>query len=803
MYQRGALWPAPNLSNGIGGSSGSSASAVPYYHNTLQHQQVQQQPQLVTRHVQMQRVQTVQPPPQRAVPASLRAPIVTAHSSNNSRFSGGYPARPAPGQQLFGVPGLGPSPVLPDLSGRFVCVPTWLIAKINAGTGTPTSKPREFVSKKAVADKATGSSEGPCPDLDSAKNEVTSLYLVFRWLDTDGVGTIDPLRAGTGMLRVSQQWGLPPPPESWLRKSLECNCASGLLDFEEFVDIAVQWRDENSSMVSAVTSNAMLEGSTTASSVPTGSTGSIDPHWQWADSVLHPESQEAFAVFDAYTFMNEEHLACGRFGKVAICKHNTTGAERACKAVSIRNAVDEELVAAEIETLKCVRSHPNIIELHETFRDGSNTYMIMELCIGGTITEALANCNGTLTEGVVRRCTRQLLSALAHCHNRHVIHRDVKPDNVVFLYASLESPLKLIDFGLATTQKKLHESKRVVKEPRKGALGMFAKMLPTVRGKHLLPLYVSKKRPPRAGTKQYMAPELWAGKDYGEAVDIWALGCVLWQLLSGFHPFLADGDDEPAVAEKILGFSGVRKETQMWMQVCPEPALDLLASLLTPKPDKRVTASEALSHSWLKTNTTRALPSSAIEGLKAFAAKSVLERAVLYLVSREVTGTKLRQLHSEFAAADQGGDGFLGLRSLLGSGSNAEGCEELPDLEAMAAALRDADQGPPARAQSGEIPEPRIGYKAYCAAMLGGPRLPVGDAEMRAVFQRLAVDGAGKPAGQITVEGLKHLLQYPEDVDVVTILDDASACSGLNFFDFKRLIEQDPNNLSKHFQNVY
>lgn len=145
------------------------------------------------------------------------------------------------------------------------------------------------------------------------------------------------------------------------------------------------------------------------------------------------------------------------------------------------------------------------------------------------------------------------------------MHRDLKPEN--FLYSSNDenSDLKIIDFGLSKIL----------------AGGKLQRMKS------------------RAGTPYYISPEVLTG-NYDVSCDMWSAGCILYILLCGYPPFY--GDDNSEILEMVrkgqFDFDG-----EEWDSVSSE-AKDLIKKLIT-KPERRLTAQEALQHKWIKTYTNK------------------------------------------------------------------------------------------------------------------------------------------------------------------------------------------------------
>ena len=161
--------------------------------------------------------------------------------------------------------------------------------------------------------------------------------------------------------------------------------------------------------------------------------------------------------------------------------------------------------------------HPNIIKFYEYFEDIGYLYLIMEECGGGElfdkITERL-EMRKPFTEKEAAGVFKQLMSAVAFCHGQNIVHRDLKPENILLQTKFIDSPIKVIDFGLSKIFKNSDHT-------------MFNK----------------------CGTPYYIAPEVLNGY-YDEKCDIWSAGVILYILLSGEPPFNGYTDEE--IYRKIL-----------------------------------------------------------------------------------------------------------------------------------------------------------------------------------------------------------------------------------------------------------
>ena len=143
-------------------------------------------------------------------------------------------------------------------------------------------------------------------------------------------------------------------------------------------------------------------------------------------------------------------------------------------------------------------SHPNIVQVYDAGRDENGFYVVMELVAGDDFARLLGRRKLSLRGAVL--VGRQICSALAHAHGRRIIHRDLKPSNLIW---TPEKRVKLTDFGLARAF-----------EDREGQVLTQA-----------------------AGTPYYMAPEQIRGEPVDPRTDLYSLGCVLFELVTGRAPF--------------------------------------------------------------------------------------------------------------------------------------------------------------------------------------------------------------------------------------------------------------------------
>ncbi|KAE8220357.1 hypothetical protein CF319_g6103 [Tilletia indica] len=254
-------------------------------------------------------------------------------------------------------------------------------------------------------------------------------------------------------------------------------------------------------------------------------------------------------------------IAEGTFGKVSLATHRLTNTRVAIKQIpKTHSSHAAAALTREIHHHRKLH-HPHVIQLYEVLATESSIWMVSELCAGGELYDYLVE-RGTLPDAEARRLFGQLCLAVAYIHERGIVHRDLKLENVLL---DEMCNVKLGDFGFT------REFER-------------RKLMDTF-----------------CGTTGYAAPEMLAGKKYfGQEVDIWSLGIILYALLTGALPF--DDDDEDIMRLKILqGDFDIPEDLS-------DDARDLISSILKQNPVERPGIRAILSHPWFTRPRIPSLP---------------------------------------------------------------------------------------------------------------------------------------------------------------------------------------------------
>lgn len=258
-----------------------------------------------------------------------------------------------------------------------------------------------------------------------------------------------------------------------------------------------------------------------------------------------------------------ETLGAGGFGIVRRAHNRQTGEDVAVKIISRHKLKDKTKEAAVIEELKMLNQldHPHIVAFKDWFESQDKYYMVTQLATGGELFDRIIDC-GRFTEEDAARCIREVASALQYLHHRNIVHRDIKPENLLYITRDPQSSLVLCDFGVA---KSLDSSEDLIQAA--------------------------------AGSLGYAAPEVFRPEDgHGKPCDVWSLGVVLFTLLCGYSPFLAETVEE--FLDEVSPGYRVKFIPRYWQGVS-ESAKDLVSHMIVYDQHERYTIDEVIFHPWL------------------------------------------------------------------------------------------------------------------------------------------------------------------------------------------------------------
>uniref|UniRef100_A0AAR2JUF8 non-specific serine/threonine protein kinase n=1 Tax=Pygocentrus nattereri TaxID=42514 RepID=A0AAR2JUF8_PYGNA len=242
----------------------------------------------------------------------------------------------------------------------------------------------------------------------------------------------------------------------------------------------------------------------------------------------------------------------GNFAKVKLARHVLTGREVMHKGIilSLPHSLLQNLFR-EVRIMK-ILNHPNIVKLFEVIETEKTLYLIMEYASGGEVFDYLV-AHGRMKEKEARAKFRQIVSAVQYCHQKRIVHRDLKAENLLL---DADMNIKIADFGFSNE------------------------------------FTIGSKLDTFCGSPPYAAPELFQGKKYdGPEVDVWSLGVILYTLVSGSLPF--DGQNLKELRERVLRG---KYRIPFYMSTDCE---NLLKKLLVLNPGKRGSLEQIMKDHWM------------------------------------------------------------------------------------------------------------------------------------------------------------------------------------------------------------
>lgn len=268
------------------------------------------------------------------------------------------------------------------------------------------------------------------------------------------------------------------------------------------------------------------------------------------DPIKNPE----YAKFKEKYLINDDvdPIGVGGFSVVKEGTVRSTGEKVAVKIVPACYATD---IKREAETMKKIQN-PHILEMHDIFSAEKNVFMVTELALGGDLFGIVEEYT-YLPEYESREITRRVLLGVEYLHSKGVVHRDLKPQNILCCSEQDITQVKIGDFGLS----KILSADSLLKT--------------------------------RCGSPHYLAPEVLTCPSYDAKVDIWSVGVIVYVMLTGSLPFFSE-DIREVIKHVMLAEYTWPEDVQV-----SGLAKDFVRRLVDKDPARRPTASECLKHPWV------------------------------------------------------------------------------------------------------------------------------------------------------------------------------------------------------------
>ncbi|TSO37088.1 MAP/microtubule affinity-regulating kinase 4 [Bagarius yarrelli] len=318
----------------------------------------------------------------------------------------------------------------------------------------------------------------------------------------------------------------------------------------------------------------------------------------------------------------------GNFAKVKLARHVLTGREVAIKIID-KTQLNPTSLQKKDGWCNVLVNHGSVhLQLFEVIETEKTLYLVMEYASGGEVFDYLVS-HGRMKEVEARAKFRQIVSAVHYCHQKNIVHRDLKAENLLL---DADSNIKIADFGFSNEF-------------------MLGNKLDTF-----------------CGSPPYAAPELFQGKKYdGPEVDIWSLGVILYTLVSGSLPF--DGQNLKELRERVL--RGKYRVPFYMSTDCEE----ILRRFLVLNPSKRCTLEQVMKDKWMNTGYEGDELKPHTEPVEDYSDASRIEVIVgMGFSPEDIKDALLNQKYNEVTATYL----LLGLKTEDGAESRVSGSMTLP-----------------------------------------------------------------------------------------------------------------------------
>lgn len=432
------------------------------------------------------------------------------------------------------------------------------------------------------------------------------------------------------------------------------------------------------------------------------------------------------------------------------------------KQVSVSDALLTNEILVMRKIVEDVSPHPNVIHLYDVCEDPTGVHLILELCSGGELFDRIV-AQSKYTEVEAAAVVRQIAGGLAALHQADIIHRDLKPENCLFLNDSKGSPLKIMDFGLSS-----------VEEFTDPVVGLF-------------------------GSIDYVSPEALSRGKISSKSDMWSLGVILYILLSGYPPFIAQSNRQKQQIIMAGEFSFYEKT---WKNISSS-AKDLISNLLAVDPQRRPSAEEVLQHSWVIGDSANEgdIDPEIVTRLHRFNARRKLRAAAIASMWSSTIFLRTKRLKTLVGTYDLKPDELenlnLHFRKICSDGENAT----LSEFEEVLKALKMSSLIPLAPRIFDLFDNNRDGTVDMREILCGFSSLrnSQGDDALRLCFQMYDTDGSGCISKDEVASMLRALpdeclpvdITEPGKLDEIFDLMDANSDGKVTFDEFKAAMKRD------------
>ncbi|KAJ5079194.1 serine/threonine-protein kinase [Anaeramoeba ignava] len=270
-------------------------------------------------------------------------------------------------------------------------------------------------------------------------------------------------------------------------------------------------------------------------------------------------------------FKAKRKIGKGSYGTVYLGKTLKTKEICAIKKIDIQKNFNQKQIIREIQIMKKVK-HENCVNLFfiepENYQKSDLIYVVMQYCNMNDLNHYIQSKNKRISIEEMKEIFRQILQGLKYLYQKQIVHRDLKPENIL-LQKNEDSKfgysIKLADFGFA---------RKIPKDD----LGKLQKMQSF------------------AGSPLYIAPEILFGESYTSKVDLWSLGAILYEIITGSIPFQAENINDLKLIYKNTTKKSLPKKV---LNVVPKECNDLVEKLLTVDPELRISRQDLHNHPFI------------------------------------------------------------------------------------------------------------------------------------------------------------------------------------------------------------